>query len=168
MVIAPEPLQEKQHEEATGARYSGVEPGSHPRHPNPLDRARERRRARLEAERIQAELTTQDESTGRGVGDQLVDLGRDRADAEEWREANFDGEVTTEVNYRRVSGSNYRALRVAVWAYKTYFKFIKKGDYIIVYAPEGVDAHNIQRRFLEASSIDFLRKIREDTYEYVG
>ena len=139
-----------------------VEPGSHPRHPNPLDRARERRRARLEAE-----LTTQDEATGRGVGDQLVDLGSDRADAEEWREANFDGEVTTEVNYRRVSGSNYRALRVAVWPYKTYFKFIKKGDYIIVYAPEGVDAHNIQRRFLEASSIDFLRKVREDTYEYV-
>ena len=43
----------KQNEEA---RYSGVEPGSHPRHPNPLDRARERRRARLEAERLQAEL----------------------------------------------------------------------------------------------------------------
>ena len=56
VVIAPEPLQEKQHEEATGARYSGVEPGSHPPHPNPLDWARERQRARLEAERLQAEL----------------------------------------------------------------------------------------------------------------
>ena len=109
-VVAPEPLQEKQHEEATCARYSVVEPGSHPRHPNPLDRARERRRARLEAE-----LTTQDEATGRGGGDQPVDLGSDRADAEEWQEVNFDGEVTSEVNYRRVSGSNYRALRVAVW-----------------------------------------------------
>ena len=104
-------------------------------------------------------------------GDQLVDLGSDRADAEEWREANFDGEVTTEVNYRRVSGSNYRALKVAVWPYKYILKFIKKGDYIIVCAPEGVDAHNIQRRLMEASgarAIDFLRKIREATYEYVG
>ena len=50
VVFASQPLQEKQDEEATGARYSGIEPGSHSRHPNPLNRARERRRTRLEAE----------------------------------------------------------------------------------------------------------------------
>ena len=107
----------------------------------------------------------------RGGGDQLVDLGNVRADAEEWQEFNFNGEVTTEVNFRRVNGSNYRALKVAVWPYKNLLKFIKKGDFIIVYAPEGLDAQNIQRRLMEASgarAIDFLRKIREDTYEYVG
>ena len=50
VVSASQLLQEKQEVEAIGARYSGIEPGSHPRHPNPLNRARERRRARLEAE----------------------------------------------------------------------------------------------------------------------
>ena len=97
--------------------------------------------------------------------------GNVRADAEEWQEFNFNGEVTTEVNFRRVNGSNYRALKVAVWPYKNLLKFIKKGDFIIVYAPEGLDAQNIQRRLMEASgarAIDFLRKIREATYEYVG
>ena len=49
-VVASQLLQEKQYEEAAGARYSGVERGSHSRHPNPLNRARERRRARLETE----------------------------------------------------------------------------------------------------------------------
>ena len=146
-VVALELLQEKQQEEETCTRHSVVEPVSHPRHPNPLDRARQRKRARIEAERLQ-ELRPQEEATGRGGGDQLVDLGNVRADAEEWQEVNFDG------------GSNYRALKVAVWPYKYILKFINKGDYIIVYAPEGVDAHNMQRRFLEASSIDFLWKIR--------
>ena len=50
VVVASQPLQEKQDEEATDTRYSGVDRGSHSRHPNPLNRARERRRARLEAE----------------------------------------------------------------------------------------------------------------------
>ena len=50
VVSASQLLQEKQEVEAIGARYSGIEPGSHPRHPNPLNRARERRRARLDAE----------------------------------------------------------------------------------------------------------------------
>ena len=169
-VVALELLQEKQQEEETCTRHSVVEPVSHPRHPNPLDRARQRKRARLEAERLQ-ELRSQEEATGRGGGDQLVDLGNVRADAEEWQEFISNGEFTTEVNFRRVNGSNYRAQKVAVWPFKNILKFMKKGDFIIVYAPEGLDAQNIQRRLFEASgsrAIDFLRKIREATYEYVG
>ena len=130
-------------------------------------RRRRRRKRRSGRRRRRRKRWSPPRRFRRGGGDQLVDLGNVRADAEEWQEVNFDGEVTSEVNYRRVSGSNYRSLKVAVWPYKYVFKFTKKGDYIIVYAPEGVYAHNIQRRFLEASSIDFLRKIREDTYEYV-
>ena len=90
---------------------------------------------------------------------------------EEWQEFISNGEFTTEVNFRRVNGSNYRAQKVAVWPFKNILKFMKKGDFIIVYAPEGLDAQNIQRRLFEASgstAINFLRKIREATYEYVG
>ena len=50
VVVASEPLQKKQDKEGTGARSSVAEPGRPPRHPNPLNRARERRRARLETE----------------------------------------------------------------------------------------------------------------------
>ena len=110
-------------------------------------------------------------AAGREGGDQLVDLGNVRADAEEWQEFISNGEFTTEVNFRRVNGSNYRAQKVAVWPFKNILKFMKKGDFIIVYAPEGLDAQNIQRRLFEAAgsrAIDFLRKIREATYEYVG
>ena len=76
-------------------------------------------------------------------GDQLVDLGNVRADAEEWQEFISNGEFTTEVNFRRVNGSNYRAQKVAVWPFKNILKFMKKGDFIIVYAPKGLDAQNI-------------------------
>ena len=48
VVVASEPLQERRDEGATGAGNSGIEPGGHSLHPNPLNRARERRRARLE------------------------------------------------------------------------------------------------------------------------
>ena len=68
VVVASGPFQEKQHEEATGAKYSGVETGSHPRRPNPLNRVRERRRARLEAERLQAELMRPPGSQGQESG----------------------------------------------------------------------------------------------------
>ena len=64
-VVASQPLQEKQDEEGTGARSSGAEPGRHSRHPNPLNRARERRRARLEAEPTRPE--GQGKESGGGI-----------------------------------------------------------------------------------------------------
>ena len=59
--VASEPLRERQDEEA---RYPG-EPEGHPRHLNPLNRARERRRARLEAEPTRPE--GQGKESGGGI-----------------------------------------------------------------------------------------------------
>ena len=52
------------------------------------------------------------------------------------------------------------------------YGFNEDGDNIIVFAPRGVDTTDVSIRLSDASfvngEIDFLRKIRENTYEYVG
>ena len=52
------------------------------------------------------------------------------------------------------------------------YGFNEDGDNIIVFAPRGVHATDVKIRLLDASfvngEIGFLRKIRENTYEYVG
>ena len=52
------------------------------------------------------------------------------------------------------------------------YGFNEEGDNIIVFAPRGVQPTDISIRLSDASfvngEIDFLRKIRENTYEYDG
>ena len=78
----------------------------------------------------------------------------------------------SEVKYRRVRGSNYRGLNVEVRDINHIYEFNEDGDNIIVFAPRGVYGSDVEIRLFDASfvngEIDFLRKIRENTYEYVG
>ena len=82
------------------------------------------------------------------------------------------GRSRSEVKYRRVRGSNYCGHPVEVRAINDIYEFNEDGDNIIVFAPRGVQTTDISIRLSDASfvngEIDFLRKIRENTYEYVG
>ena len=114
-------------------------------------------------------------------GEQLIwkrkgmaaDLEHDRADGEEWCEVGVTwGGGRSEVKYRRVRGSNYCGHPVEVRAINDIYEFNEDGDNIIVFAPRGVQTTDISIRLSDASfvngEIDFLRKIRENTYEYVS
>ena len=102
-----------------------------------------------------------------------ADLELDRADREEWCEVGVTwGGSRSEVKYRRVRGSNYCCPNVEVRAINDIYGFNEEGDNIIVFAPRGVHTTDVSIRLLDASfvngEIDFLRKIRENTYKYVG
>ena len=112
--------------------------------------------------------STEDEAAG-----MEADLEHDRADGEEWCEVGVTwGGIRREVKYRRVRGSNYCGHPVEVRAINDIYEFNEDGDNIIVFAPRGVQTTDISIRLSDASfvngEIDFLRKIRENTYEYVG
>ena len=112
--------------------------------------------------------STEDEAAG-----MEADLEMDRADGEEWCEVGVTlGGSRSEVKYRRVRGSNYRGLNVEVRDINHIYEFNEDGDNIIVFAPRGVYGSDVEIRLFDASfvngEIDFLRKIRENTYEYVG
>ena len=114
------------------------------------------------------EEPTEDEAAG-----MAADLEHDRADGEEWCEVGVTwGGSRSEVKYRRVRGSNYCGHPVEVRAINDIYGFNEDGDNIIVFAPRGVDTTDVSIRLSDASfvngEIDFLRKIRENTYEYVG
>ena len=102
-----------------------------------------------------------------------ADLEHDLADGEERCEVGATlGGGRSEVKYRRVRGSNYCAHNVEVRDINDIYGFNEEGDNIIVFAPRGVHTTDVSIRLLDASfvngEIDFLRKIRENTYEYVG
>ena len=112
--------------------------------------------------------STEDEAAG-----MEADLELDRADGEEWCEVGVTwGGIRREVKYRRVRGSNYCGHPVEVRAINDIYGFNEDGDNIIVFAPRGVDTTDVSIRLSDASfvngEIDFLRKIRENTYKYVG
>ena len=111
--------------------------------------------------------STEDEAAG-----MEADLEHDRADGEEWCEVEEGYGGRSEVKYRRVRGSNYCGHPVEVRAINDIYGFNEEGDNIIVFAPRGVDITDVSIRLSDASfvngEIDFLRKIRENTYEYVG
>ena len=113
------------------------------------------------------EESTEDEATG-----MAADLEHDRADGEEWCEVEERCGGRSEVKYRRVRGSNYCGHPVEVRAINDIYEFNEDGDNIIVFAPRGVYGSDVEIRLFDASfvngEIDFLRKIRENTYEYVG
>ena len=116
----------------------------------------------------QLDGSTEDEAAG-----MAADLEHDRADGEEWCEVGVTwGGSRSEVKYRRVRGSNYCGHPVEVRAINDIYGFNEDGDNIIVFAPRGVDTTDVSIRLSDASfvngEIDFLRKIRENTYEYVG
>ena len=73
---------------------------------------------------------------------------------------------------RMVRGSNYCAHNVEVRNINDIYGFNEEGDNIIVFAPRGVHTTDVSIRLLDASfvngEIDFLHKIRENTYKYVG
>ena len=102
-----------------------------------------------------------------------ADLEHDRADGEEWCEVGVTWRGSrSEVKYKRVRGSNYPGLNVEVRDINHIYEFNEDGDNIIVFAPRGVDTTDVSIRLSDASfvngEIDFLRKIRENTYEYVS
>ena len=116
----------------------------------------------------QLDGSTEDEAAG-----MAADLEHDRADGEEWCEVGVTlGGSRSEVKYRRVRGSNYCGHPVEVRAINDIYGFNEDGDNIIVFAPRGVDTTDVSIRLSDASfvngEIDFLRKIRENTYEYVS
>ena len=79
-------------------------------------------------------------------------------------------EVGVRSTTRRVRGSNYCAHIVEVRDINHIYEFNEDGDNIIVFAPRRVHGSDVSIRLLDASfvngEIDFLRKIRENTYEY--
>ena len=112
--------------------------------------------------------STEDEAAG-----MAADLELDRADGEEWCEVGVTwGGIRREFKYRRVRGSNYCGHPVEVRAINDIYEFNEDGDNIIVFALRGVYGSDVEIRLFDASfvngEIDFLRKIRENTYEYVG
>ena len=115
----------------------------------------------------QLDGSTEDEAAG-----MAADLEHDRADGEEWCEVEERFGIRSEVKYRRVRGSNYCGHPVEVRAINDIYGFNQDGDNIIVFAPRGVDSTDVSIRLSDASfvngEIDFLRKIGENTYEYVG
>ena len=72
----------------------------------------------------------------------------------------------------RVRGSNYCAHIVEVRDINHIYGFNEEGDNIIVFAPRGVHRSDVVIRLLDTSFVNgemgFLRKIRENTDEYVG
>ena len=115
----------------------------------------------------QLDGSTEDEAAG-----MAADPKHDRADGEEWCEVEERFGIRSEVKYRRVRGSNYCGHPLEVRAINDIYGFNEDGDNIIVFAPRGVDTTDVSIRLSDASfvngEIDFLRKIRENTYEYVG
>ena len=111
-------------------------------------------------------------STENEAAGMAADLEHDRADGEEWCEVEERFGIRSEVKYRRVRGSNYCGHPVEVRAINDIYGFNEDGDNIIVFAPRGVDTTDVSIRLSDASfvngKIDFLRKIRENTYEYVS
>ena len=119
------------------------------------------------------EVEEREESTEDEAAGMAADLEHDRADGEEWCEVGVTwGGSRSEVKYRRVRGSNYCGHPVEVRAINDIYGFNEDGDNIIVFAPRGVDTTDVSIRLSDASfvngEIDFLRKIRENTYEYVS
>ena len=74
-----------------------------------------------------------------------ADLEHDLADGEEWSGGR------SEVNYRRVRGSNYRGLNVEVRYINHIYEFNEEGDNIIVFAPRGVHTTDVSIRMLPLS-----------------
>ena len=111
--------------------------------------------------------STEDEAAG-----MEADLEHDRAVGEEWCEVEERYGGRSEVKYKRVRGSNYCAHNVEVRDINDIYGFNEEGDNIIVFAPRGVHTTDVSIRMLDASfvngEINFLRIIRENTYEYVG
>ena len=81
-------------------------------------------------------------------------------------------EVGVKSTTRRVRWSNYCAHIVEVRDINHIYGFNEDGDNIIVFAPIEVHRSDVEIRLLDASfvngEIGFLRKIRENTYKYVG
>ena len=85
---------EKKKEEVVWTSPVGTESGANinPRHPNPLNRARERRRARLHEERLQAELMRPPEGQECSKHPKLIDRVRSVGQKEEISAVCFCGE----------------------------------------------------------------------------